>query len=146
MESNSGIDMSDDVVKFCVSWTTITVTKHAVHNFVKAWNAYRIPGVRGGIPNGLARRTQTAQLPASAVPITADIIDILRRQGGSLSQEGYYGRDPLHCYPELQCLRERYSSMERVFQSVLDSDGRVFKAAIHHFIHLTLSFSDMVQV
>ena len=56
MEGNEEIDMTDDVVKYCVSWTTINVVKPAIANFVTAWNAHRIPGFRGGVPNILASR------------------------------------------------------------------------------------------
>ena len=34
MESNGEIDMTDDVVKFCVSWTTISIIRSAIRNFV----------------------------------------------------------------------------------------------------------------
>ena len=57
MESTGEIDMGNDVIKFCISWTTINVIQPAIRNFIAAWNDHRLPGCRGGIPNILARRT-----------------------------------------------------------------------------------------
>ena len=45
MEARDEIDMTNDTIEFCVSWTTINVVKNAVHSFVLAWNAHRIPGI-----------------------------------------------------------------------------------------------------
>lgn len=69
MESRDEIDMTNDTVKFCVSWIVI--------NFVSSWNAHRIPGTRGGVSNMLASRSiQTALLSNSLVPSTAEIVRI----------------------------------------------------------------------
>lgn len=44
MEGAQEIDMSNNVVKFCVSWTTMNVITPASIRFVGSWNNHRIPG------------------------------------------------------------------------------------------------------
>ena len=44
MEATDEIEMRNPLTKFCVSWVIIQV----------AWNAHRLDGLRGGIPNKLA--------------------------------------------------------------------------------------------
>ena len=108
MEFNGEIDMVDPIVKFCVSWTTITVIQPAVLTFVNAWNSHRIPGFRGGVPNVLASHTvQLTRLLPSAVPTTSNIVQLHQMQGGTLTEEHVFGTDPLDGHPELQDLRER---------------------------------------
>ena len=46
MENAGDIDMTDDIVKFCVSWVTIKTLMPAVETFVSAWNCHCIPGRR----------------------------------------------------------------------------------------------------
>lgn len=152
MEGNDEIDMTDDVVKFCVPWTTINVIKSAISKFVAAWNAHRIPGIRGGVPNVLfGRAPQTTCLPTTAIPTTAEVIQLHQNQGGTLTEEHVYGRDPLEHHKQLQQLRERdffdrYPNMEEVFQEVLHCNGSLFKHAVKLFISLTTSFHTLVEV
>ena len=150
MEARDEVDMTNTTVKFCVSWTTLNVIKKAVQNFIIAWNAHRIPGIRGGIPTVLANLApQTSLLQASVVPTTAEMITIHRRRGGrALTEEHAFGRDPLEGSIELQQSRERdfrlhFPSMELIFQNILHDDGSLFREAIHLFIHLTHSFSQL---
>ena len=101
-------DMKDDVVKFCVSWTTINVIKSAIGKFVAAWNAQRIPGIRGGVPNVLfGRAPQTTCLATTAIPTTAEVIQLHQNQGGTLTEEHVYGTDPPEHHEHLQQVRER---------------------------------------
>ena len=151
MEGNDEIDMSDDIVKYCVSWMVINVIKHAVVNFIAAWNAHRIPGIRGGVPNVLASRSpQTTRICGNTVPSTNAAIAIHRNNGGrALTPEHAFGKDPLKAYQQLQNLRERdfyqrYPRVEEIFQNILHSDGSLFKAAVQYFIALTKSFSELV--
>ena len=149
MESNGEIDMADPIVKFCVSWTTITVIQPAVLTFVNAWNSHTIPG--GGVPNVLASHTvQLTRLLPSAVPTTSNIVQLHQMQGGTLTEEHVFGTDPLDSHPELQDLRERdffqmYPSMEVLFQDVLHSNGSIFRSAMHYFKSLTISFCSLIE-
>ena len=43
LEENGDINMSDNHIKFCVSWFTIRVTNVGVKMAIKAWNDHRIP-------------------------------------------------------------------------------------------------------
>ena len=140
--------MTNDMVEFCVSWTVINVIEKAVHSFVLAWNAHRIPG-RRGVPNILASRSpQTASLPTSDIPSTYDIVRIYQERGGTLTLEHSFGRDPLERYERLQDIRKRdfcqcFPSMETVFQETLHGNGSLLRHAIHYFIRLTISLSQL---
>ena len=146
MEANGEINMNDDVQKFCVSWTTITVLQPGIHNFILAWNSHRIPGVRGGVPNHLAATSQTAYVQPSLLPSTSEAV---RLHGGHLSEEQSFGHDPLEGFAQLQRLRERdfftlNPHMTTIFQDVLHGYGRLFKLAIQNFIQLTNRFAQLV--
>ena len=105
MESAGEIDITDDLTRFCVLWTTIHVIEPAVKNFIAAWNDHRLPGCSDGIPNTLARRTnQTTRLNPSTIPTTSDAITLHEQQGGQLTSESQFGRDPLASHPQLSCL------------------------------------------
>ena len=149
MESRDEIDMTNDMVKFCVSWTVINVIEKAVHSFVLAWNAHRIPGRRGGVPNILASRSpQTASLPTSDIPSTYDIVRIYKERGGTRTPEHSFGRDPLERYEWLQDIRkhdfcQRFPSTETVFQETLHGNGSLLRDAIQYFIRLTISLSQL---
>ena len=117
--------MTNDTVKFCVSWTVINVIEKPVCSFTLSWNAHHIPGTRGGVPNTLASRNpQTALLPTSAIPNTAEMVRIYQERGGTLTPEHSFGRDPLEGYERVEYIRkgdfrQRFSSMEAVFQDTL---------------------------
>lgn len=150
MEGNDEINMMDEVVRFCVSWTTINVIGPAVINFISAWNSHRIPGIRGGIPNTLASHApQTTHLASANVPSTSQATWLHQNQGGRISDEHTYGRDPLAGYEHLQQLRERdfcqmYPNTQEVFQNVVNGNGSRFKHAIKSFINCTRSFATLI--
>lgn len=60
LEADGTIDMDDDVQRFCVSWATVQVAHVGAMIVVRSWNAHRIPGRKGGIPNvwRIEHRTQ----------------------------------------------------------------------------------------
>ena len=150
MEGNDEINMTDEMVKFCVSWTTINVLKSPIAKFVAAWNAHRIPGVREGVPNSLAScAPQTSTLMPAAVPSTAEIVRMHQERGGNLVQEHVFGQDPLEGHDQLQLLRERdfyahMPSMEELFENIPHSDGLLCKQAVRHFLSLTQSFATLI--
>ena len=152
MESQGEIDMTDDLTKFCVSWTTIHTIEPAVKNFIAAWNDHRLPGCRGSIPSILARRNnQTTHLDSSTILTTTDAISLHEQLGGHLTRESQFGCDPLASYPNLSQLRERdfhsrYPNIEELMECVLGGNLAVFKQALIDFIELTRSFSSLVQI
>ena len=101
MEAGGEINMTDAVVKFCVSWTTINVVTSATNTFIAAWNAHRIPNILA------SHASQSTRLPASRVPTTEEVVRLHQSQGGSVTREHAFGRDPLEVLPQLQDLRKR---------------------------------------
>ena len=149
MEANGEINMNDDIPKFCVSWTTITVLQPAIQNFILAWNSHRIPGMRGGVPNYLAAAPQTARIQANLLPSPSEAVRLHQNQGGRLSEEHSFGRDPLEGFLQLQRLRERdfftlNPPMIIIFQDVLHGNGRLFRLAVQNFIRLTSLFARLL--
>ena len=121
-----------------------------ISDFVDAWNAHRVPGIRGEDLNVLAAPApQTTFLHAPAVPTTSEIIAVHCGNGGTVTAEHGFGSDPLEAYAEVQCLREcdfvhRYPSMGDVFESTLHGDGALFREALLYFISLTNAVSQLV--
>lgn len=150
MESSGEIDMSQDVTKFCVSWTTINTVQITVQNFIHAWNNHRIPGRRGGVPNALAAATSlTTPLSLAMIPSTSQALQLHTALGGTVTPEHVFGRDPLQGYVSLQALRERdfrqrYPDMHVLFVGVLHGNPSLFKQALLYFIMLTNHFSSLI--
>lgn len=108
MEEDEVIDMTDGITKFSVSWVTIRVVASPINQFVRSWNAHRIPGRSGGIPNVLARSTcRTTTLTSAQVPSVTAAVNLHEGSGGRLTRESVYGNDPIAQYPGLCALRER---------------------------------------
>ena len=151
MEGSDDIDMSNDIVQFCVSWTTINTIAFALRRFVLAWNHHRIPGNSGGVPNLLAStHRNTTQVSTLNIPSTDNAIHLFTSAGGHLTPESTFGSDPLEGYPHLQYLRERdfratYPNMDAIFHNVVTSDGTIFRQSIHCFIQLKKRFSSLVM-
>ena len=146
LEANGSIDLSNEVVKFCVSYTTIRLLEEALLLFIESWNNHRIPGPSGGIPNVLAvSRSNLTTLPMHYVPTTDQAIRLFIDNGGHLTLQSLFGVDPLSDFPQMQLLRERdfqsqYPSTANIFQDILHSNGSIFKDYIQYFIHLTEKF------
>ena len=154
MEGAQEIDMSNNVVKFCVSWTTMNVITPALIRFVGSWNNHRIPGPSGGIPNDMVSRQNTITPPGQlSIPSTDEAIRLFTSTGGHLTSESSFGEDPIGAYQHLKELRDRdfrsrYPSMEAVLENVLHSDGMLFRQSVKYFIDLInapiLSHHDVV--
>ena len=150
MEGAQEIDMSNNVVKFCVSWTTMKVITPALIRFVGSWNNHRIPGSSGGIPNDLASRRNAITPPGQlSVPTTSEAVHLFTSAGGHLTPESSFGEDPIGAFQHLKELRTRdfscrYPSMEAILENVLHSDGLMFRQSIKYFIELTHRFSAIV--
>ena len=150
MENNDEINMGEEVTKFCVSCVTIQVMDSGIKYFIEAWNSHRIPGLHGGVPNILSLHSNATALSPHFVPSTEQIIALHESDGHRLTRSAVYGYDPLHDHPELQALRERdflayYPEMKHVFESILHSDGEMFKNCIKQFLRLTNSFSQLLD-
>ena len=146
MEDDGQINMADDITKFCVSWVAIKVMAPATERFVNAWNAHRIPGSQGGIPNVLAQESsRVTPLGQGSIPSVDEAILAHENSGGHLTPESCYGLDPIEDYPGLQRLRERdflheFPHMNAVFENILHHDRSIFRQAILFFVDLTNTY------
>ena len=142
--------MRNNTHKFSVSWVTIQVASTAVAVFVQGWNAHRVPGRNGGIPNTLAVNTcQINALSSSQVPTIDQAVHIHESSGGQLSRETTFGVDPLAGYSGLQGLHLRdfralYPSLEDIFSDVLHNHGTMLREAILSFISISLRFAELI--
>ena len=68
-------DMSDPVLKNCVSWIIDFVCKNATEHLISSWNFHRIPEPLGCIPieNMLATRRNQI-LPKPLIPTTLEAV------------------------------------------------------------------------
>lgn len=139
MEGNGMIDLSNNVVKFCASYCTISVLSPALQTFVASWNNHRISGSSGGVPNVLAAsRNNITPLLSSQIPTTDEAINLFTSNGSHLTPESSFGEDPLAGYPLLQKLWERdfhsaFPSATDVLCNVFHSDGVSFIGYVHFF-------------
>ena len=147
LEANGIIDLSSNVIKFCVSYSTIKVLAEALLLLVQSWNNHRIPGASGGVPNVLASsRNNITSIPRCQISTTDQAIHLFTNNGGHLTPESSFGQDPLQKFPPLQKLRERdfcnrFPSTAHVFENVIHSDGSVFVDYLQFFIELTQRYS-----
>ena len=138
--------MQDEVCKYCVSWMTIQVSSVGLERFVRAWNAHRIDGLRGGIPNELASRCNTIPLPRANIPSTDHAVQMYEDAGGQLRRDFKFGEDPLFADPALQQNRSRdfhgiFSSFEAIYENVISNDGEQFKQALLLYLQLTVHYT-----
>lgn len=96
MEATDEIEMRDPLTKFCVSWVTIQVASVGLIEFIQSWNAHRMDGPRGGIPNKQAERCGITPLQYATIPTTDTAVAMYENSGtGRLSRESHFGIDPL---------------------------------------------------
>ncbi len=121
LEADDELDLSQELVKFCISYIVLHVCRNALLQFVTTWNFHRIMGRNGGIPNLLAGNNRTTTLPNHVIPETSSVIATYTSSGnGRLTAPHSFGTDPLIQHPPL---RERYFSnhfpnMDILFESV----------------------------
>ncbi len=150
MEADDELDLSQELVKFCISYIVLHVCRNALLQFVTAWNFHRIMGRNGGIPNLLAGNNRTTTLPNHVIPETSSVIATYTSSGnGRLTAPHSFGTDPLIQHPQLQSLRERdfsnhFPNMDILFESVLHNRGDLFKQALLYFISLTTNFASLI--
>lgn len=137
IESAGEINMSDNLNRFCVSWTTLNVIQSAIKNFIAAWNNHFR---RGGIPNTLVRRSnQTVKLNPATIPDMHIAVQLHEQNGRQLTRESLFGIDPLAHHPQLSVLRKRnftikHPNLEDIMKSLLHGNTDPFKLAITDFI------------
>ncbi|XP_060759597.1 uncharacterized protein LOC132886813 [Neoarius graeffei] len=87
------ICLDDSLTKFCTSNLTCHISRIGLTNFVKAWNAHRIPGK--GIPNLLCGQGCPAKVLEDNLPIGEIAADLYQQEvGTALTREAVFGTDP----------------------------------------------------
>ena len=112
-----------------------------------SWNAHRISGRNGGVPNVLAESTVClAAGIAHAVPSTENAIESFCSDGGTLTEASIYGYDPLE---ESMQLRDRRAELFHVdcdpghlFSDVVHGDCNSLGGAIRHAAELSVHLSE----
>ena len=81
-------DMSDPILKYCVSWVINFVCKDAAEHLISSWNFQRIPEPLGCIPikNMLCTRGNRI-LPEPLIPASPQAVRMYEKLGGSLSRD-----------------------------------------------------------
>ena len=89
-------NLADPVFKYCVSWVMLYVTKDAVDLFITSWNHHRVPVPSGCIPiENMKAARRTTVIADLLIPSTSEAVLMYEQNGGRLSREGEFGRDPL---------------------------------------------------
>ena len=118
--------------------------------FVRAWNAHCIPGVLGGIPEVLARVSNSVSGIASHdIPTTTEVIALFQSEGRRLTPEGHFGIDLLSTNPCLCALRDRdfdehFPIMDPVSQEVLYGSGSLLQVAILYFVNINQRYQALI--
>ncbi|TRY60172.1 hypothetical protein DNTS_009054 [Danionella cerebrum] len=134
------IDMSDSLVKYCVSNLTCQLCQIGLTRMVKSWNAHRIPGK--GIPNNLSGRGCPKKIPWELLPHSVEAAELYRQQlGSSLTTHSTFGVDPFSTEHDKITVEnqfaEQYSDMSDVFCSAVNNDFSPYKQVLLCLINIT---------
>lgn len=138
-------DMSDPVVKYCISWVTLYIVTDAAVHLIESWNHHRVPGPMGCVPIDNMRETSRAvHLPSHYIPTTPEAVKMYEDLGGSLSRESNFGFDPLSMYDDKYESRQVLFSSNQptgreLFSDVVHNRSDSIKSAIEQFYHLTVT-------
>jgi len=138
MEGSDDIDMSNDIVQFCVSWTSINTIAFALRRFVLAWNHHDISG-NSGVPNLLAStHRSTTHVSTLNIPSTGNAIHLFT-SASHLTPESTFGSDQgiLIFNTFVRGTFKPRPNMDAVFHNVVTSNGTIFRQSIHCFVQLT---------
>ena len=104
-----------------------------------------------GVPNHLEREcNRVATISSQAVPTTDAAAQMYRSQGGTLTEFGIFGCDPLKDRADLIQRREvhffsLHPTFKDLFSNAVSGDGGLFRAAITDFIRVTRSLQQLLQ-
>ena len=89
-------DISDLVLKYCVSWAISFICKDAAEHLISSWTFRRIPGPLGCIPiENMLPAQRNWILPEPVIPTTPEAVRIYEELDGSLLENFLFGWDPL---------------------------------------------------
>ena len=126
LEHDEVFDLDDDHQRFSVSWVATQIAYSACELFIDSWNAHRLPGSSGGIPNVLAQRVRSAQtgdVGDASAPTLQEAVDGFTDAGGTLTLQSAFGVDPLLDRADLIDLRQRL--FNATFPDLLELFGEV---------------------
>ena len=141
MEGSDDIDMSNDIVQFSVSWTSINTIAFALRRFVLAWNHHDIPG-NSGVPNLLASTHRSiTHVSTLNIPSTGNAIHLFT-SASHLTPESTFGSDQgtLIFNTFVRGTFKPRPNMDAVFHNLVTSNGTIFRQSIHCFVQLTKHF------
>ena len=71
----NNIDVSNLVMKHCISWVTMHVSKSGVEHLLHAWNHHRIPGPKGCMPiENMNSTIRTQQFDVEIIPTVSEAV------------------------------------------------------------------------
>ena len=137
-------NLVDPVFKYCVSWVMFYVTKDAVDLFITSWNHRRVPVPSECIPiENMKAARRTTVIADLLIPSTPEAVLMYEQNGGRLSREGEFGRDPLVTWSDLYESKTALFSLNTpppkvTFFEVVHSNNRLLLESIQLFFNITM--------
>jgi hypothetical protein len=128
---------------FCITSVTIPVLNYRIKQLRAGGAGRRIPGSKGCIPEAVRLfNNDITALAEEYVPSTADAVELFEEAGGTLTEEGTSGIDPLDGYLALRKYREALfrhgaPSIENIVEDLNVGTGDLLKRSILYYIELT---------
>jgi len=120
------VDLSDPIVKYCVSWITNYVCQDSAKHLIDSWNFHRVPGPNGCVPVENMRETKrNAIITEPLLPSTPEAVKMYEDMGGSLTRNSCFGIDPLILN------EEAYNSRAIFFESNQPTGKDLFSHIVH---------------
>ena len=120
------------------------VTKDAVDLFITSWNHHRVPVPSGCIPiENMKAARRTTVIADLLIPSTPEAVLMYEQNGGRLSREGEFGRDPLVTWSDLNESKTALFSLNAplpkvTFFEVVHSNNRLLLESIQLFFNITM--------
>ncbi|XP_057294025.1 uncharacterized protein LOC130622575 [Hydractinia symbiolongicarpus] len=142
MANEEIIDMSNDCVKFCVSFVSCLVASYGLQIVISSWNNHPIPG--RGVPSVIKTRSNgIVPLMAEVVPngVGAKLLYMQWYPESRIASDSVFGVDRLFNSPSLLSERmrefESHYSISDLFGSLANETIDNFREALLYFINLT---------
>ena len=133
-------DMSDPVLKYCVSWDNNFVCKDALEHLINSWTLHKIPRPLGCIPiENMPATRRNWILPETLISTTPEAVRMYEGLGGSLSRDSSFGWDPLAVNEE--GYQNRVAIGRPIFSDVVHGKKDRLQRVIEYFYQLTGTLS-----
>ena len=140
-------DMSDEVLKYSISWVTIFTAKHAAEHLINSWNYHRVPGSEGCVPiDNMLRTKRTGNVIEPLIPTTVDAVKMYEALKGNLTRDSHFGFDPLLQNERRYDLRKtiflnNQPPADVIFSEVVHGGVNLLKEAIEYFYEISYRLS-----